>query len=436
MPHFLYLLGLAVFAQGTSEFMLAGLGPDIARDLQVSLSDAGLLTSAFAVGMVVGAPSMALLARRLSPRGALLGFLTCFLAVHVIGALTGHFAVLLVTRIVGALANAGFLAVALATAVSMVRPDQKGRATSVLLGRVTLACVAGVPAGAFLGQLWGWRSAFWAVAAVSLPALVAIARSVPVGSAAVTDVAGAPSGDGGAARGADVAAARSGDGGASRGADQAASPSTGTPVPLATELRTLRRPRLRLALLLGALVNGATFCAFTYLAPVITDVAGLAEGWIPPLLALFGLGSFLGVTLAGRLADSRPRAVAGGGTVALVCAWTVFALTAGSGPAVIALVLLLGTLSFGVGATVISRILYAADGAPTLSGAYATAALNMGAALGPALGGLTLIWGPRGPLWTSAALTALALVAVPRAFKVADVTSAGGAPYIQAPPAP
>ncbi|NGO77177.1 MFS transporter [Streptomyces sp. YC504] len=420
MPPFLYLLGLAVFAQGTSEFMLAGLGPDIARDLQVSLSDAGLLTSAFAVGMVVGAPSMALLVRRLSPRGALLGFLALFLCAHVVGALTESFAVLLATRIVGALANAGFLAVALATAVSMVRPDQKGRATSVLLGGVTLACVAGVPAGAYLGQLWGWRAAFWAVAAVSLPALVAIARSVPGGAAAGTDDATSPSGDGGAGQ----------------GAEGAPSPSAAAPVPLAAELRALRRPRLRLALLLGALVNGATFCAFTYLAPVITDVADLAEGWIPPLLALFGLGSFLGVTLAGRLADRRPRAVAGGGTVALVCAWTVFALTAGSAPAVIALVLLLGTLSFGVGATLISRILYAADGAPTLSGAYATAALNTGAALGPALGALTLTWDPRGPLWTSAALTALALVAAPRAFKVADVTSTGEAPYIQAPPAP
>ncbi|MBC9717668.1 MFS transporter [Streptomyces sp. TRM66268-LWL] len=400
MPLFLYLLGLAVFAQGTSEFMLAGLGPDIARDLHVPLSDAGLLTSAFAAGMVVGAPLMAVLGRRWSPRGALLGFLSVFVVVHVAGALTGSFLVLLVTRIVGALANAGFLAVALATAVSAVGPDRKGRATSILLGGVTLACVAGVPAGAFLGQLWGWRSAFWAVAAVSLPALLAIVRSAPGGAR-----------------------------GDSR--TEAAEPRA----PLAAELRTLRRPRLQLALLLGALVNGATFCAFTYLAPVVTDVAGLAEGWVPALLALFGIGSFLGVTLAGRLADTRPRAVAGGGAVALVCGWSLFALTAGSPAATVALVPLLGTLSFGVGATLISRILYAAEDAPTLSGAYATAALNVGAVIGPALGGIALTWGARGPLWVSAALAALALVAVRRAFEVADVTSPGKAPHIQAPPA-
>jgi DHA1 family chloramphenicol resistance protein-like MFS transporter len=141
------------------------------------------LTSVFAVGMVVGAPLLAGLARRWPRRGALLGFLLVFLAVHVIGAVTDSFGVLLATRVVGALANAGFLAVALVAAVGMVEPDAKGRATSMLLGGVTLACVVGVPAGALLGQLWGWRSAFWAVAVVSVPAVLAVARSVPGGAA-------------------------------------------------------------------------------------------------------------------------------------------------------------------------------------------------------------------------------------------------------------
>lgn len=103
-----------------------------------------------------------------------------FLLVHVVGALTSSFAVLLATRVVGALANAGFLAVALVAATGMVAPDAKGRATSALLGGVTIACVAGVPGGALLGQYWGWRSAFWAVALVSVPAVVAILRSVAV----------------------------------------------------------------------------------------------------------------------------------------------------------------------------------------------------------------------------------------------------------------
>jgi DHA1 family chloramphenicol resistance protein-like MFS transporter len=369
MPLALYLLGLAVFAQGTSEFMLSGLGPDIAADLDVSLSTAGVLTSAFAVGMIIGAPAMALIGRRRSRRTALLGFLVTFLLVHVVGALTSSFAVLLATRVVGALANAGFLAVALVTAVGMVEPNAKGRATSVLLGGVTLACVAGVPGGALLGQFWGWRSAFWAVALVSVPALLAILRSVPAGApdAAVPGVRG--------------------------------------------ELRSLRGPRLVVTLLLAALVNGATFCTFTYLAPVITDVTGFSESWVPALLALFGVGSFIGVTVAGRFAEARPVPFLLTGAVALLAGWVLFALTAGDPVAVVVLVLVQGALSFGVGSALITQALYAATGAPTLSGGFATAALNVGAAIGPVGGGLALSagLGHRSPLWVSALLVALAL---------------------------
>ncbi|MGW7067425.1 Cmx/CmrA family chloramphenicol efflux MFS transporter [Streptomyces sp. NPDC054855] len=369
MPFALYMLGLAVFAQGTSEFMLSGLGPDIAADLDVSLSTAGTLTSAFAVGMVVGAPLMAVLGRRRPPRTALLAFLVTFLLVHVVGALTTSFAVLLATRVVGALANAGFLAVALVAAVGMVEPNAKGRATSVLLGGVTLACVAGVPGGALLGQVWGWRSAFWAVALVSVPAVLAILRSVPAGAPATAQ--------------ADV-----------RG-----------------ELRSLREARLVVILLLGALVNGATFCTFTYLSPVITHVTGFSEGWVPALLALFGVGSFAGVTLAGRFAEARPVPFLLTGAVALLAGWVLLALTAGRPGAVVVLVLVQGALSFGVGSALITQALYAATGAPTLSGGFATAALNVGAAIGPVGGGIALAagLGHRSPLWVSALLVALAL---------------------------
>ncbi|MGW0518618.1 Cmx/CmrA family chloramphenicol efflux MFS transporter [Crossiella sp. NPDC003009] len=370
MPFVLYLLALAVFAQGTSEFMLSGLLPDIAADLNVSIPAAGALTSAFAAGMIVGAPLTALLSLRWPRRAALLAFLGVFLLAHVVGALTSSYPVLLGTRVIAALANAGFLAVALATATSLVAANAKGQATAVLLGGVTLACVAGVPAGAVLGQAWGWRAAFWAVALVSAPALVAILRSVPAGGGGV-----APS-----VRG---------------------------------ELGALRRPRLALLLLLGALVNGATFCTFTYLAPLATEVAGIGVGWVPVVLAVFGLGSFLGVSLGGRLADSRPRALVVAGGLALVCGWAVFGLTAADPVFALVLTLVQGTLSFAVGSTLISQALYAATGAPTLAGACATAAFNVGAALGPWAGGLAIAagFGYRSPLWVSAGLAGLAVLA-------------------------
>ncbi|MCG0062413.1 MFS transporter [Streptomyces tricolor] len=377
MPFPLYLLGLAVFAQSTSEFMLAGLAPDIARDLGVSVPTAGTLTSAFAVGMIVGAPLTALLGRRRPGRQSLLVFLGVFLAVHVVGALTGDFSVLLATRVLAALANAGFLAVGLTAATAMVAPDAKGRATAVLLGGTTLACVVGVPAGAALGQLLGWRSAFWAVALVSAPALLAVARSVPRGPA---DTAGP-------------------------------GPDAAGPGPDArAELRALRRPRLRSVLCLAALVNGATFCTFTFLAPLVTEVCGLEARWVPAVLALFGAGAFAGVTAAGRLADRGARAVLPAAGAALLAGWAALAVAAGQPAAAVALVPVLGLLAFGVGSTLVTRVLYEAVDAPSLGGAFATSALNVGAALGPALGGAALDGGlgHRSPVWVSALLTAVA----------------------------
>ncbi|MET8615342.1 Cmx/CmrA family chloramphenicol efflux MFS transporter [Streptomyces misionensis] len=382
MPLALYLLALAVFAMGTSEFMLAGLVPDIASDLGVTVGTAGLLTSAFALGMAIGAPLMAALARNRPGRSSLLGFVLLFAAAHAVGATASGFPVLCATRVVAALANAGFLAVALTTAGTLVPPDRKGRALAVLLSGTTVATVAGVPAGALLGTLLGWRATFWAVAVLCLPAAVGILRGIP-----------APAAAGGA---------------------------TGA---LRPELAQLRRPRLLLVMLLGALVNAATFASFTFLAPVVTAVAGLGELWVSVALVLFGAGSFVGVGVAGRLADRRPGLVLAAGGPLLLVGWPALALLAHRPVALLALVFTQGALSFALGGTLITRVLYEAAGAPTMAGSYATAALNVGAAAGPlvAATALTGTPGDTGPLWASGALVAVALaVAVPvRAVRAA-----------------
>ncbi|MFE8913275.1 Cmx/CmrA family chloramphenicol efflux MFS transporter [Streptomyces globisporus] len=388
MPIAVYVLGLAVFAQGTSEFMLSGLLSGIAADLDVSLSAAGLLTSAFAVGMVVGAPVMALSSRTWPRRRALLLFLAVFVAVHAAGALTPGYGVLLATRFVGALANAGFWAVALSTAVAMVPDRLKGRAAAVVVGGVTVACVVGVPAGAVLGERWGWRSAFWAVAIVSLPAFLAVWRSVP----------------GGGGRGATAGGAAS---------VSAPAPVPGpAPVSVRDELRVLFGPRLRPVLLTMALVQGATFCTFSYLEPLLTRETGLGAGWVPVALALFGAGAFAGVTAAGRYADAHPVAVVATGMAALTVGWSALALTAGSPVLALALVPLLGLLAFGTGTALITRVLGLAPEAPTLAGAFSTTAFNLGATVGPWAGGLALDagFGHRAPVGVSALLMVVALL--------------------------
>ncbi|MGI5226934.1 Cmx/CmrA family chloramphenicol efflux MFS transporter [Actinoallomurus sp. CA-142502] len=373
MPLALYLLAVAVFAMGTSEFMLAGLLPDIGADLGVPVATAGLLTSAFAIGMVVGAPLMAALARRWPRRSGLLGLLGLFLAAHVLGALTGSFPVLLATRVVAALANAGFLAVALTTGAELVPPGRKGRALAVLLAGTTLATVAGVPGGALLGTLLDWRAAFWAVTLLCVPAAIGIVRGVPAGPERSHE----PDGPG-----------------------------------LRRELAELRRPRLALALLLGALLNAATFGTFTFLAPIVTEAAALAPLWIPVVLVLFGLGSFAGVTVAGRFSDRRPAAVVVAGGPLLLGGWVVLGLTASHPVAVLILAFTQGALSFGLGSTLIARALYEAAGAPTMAGSYATAALNVGATVGPVIAAATLntSLAERGPVWISGGLVAAVLL--------------------------
>ena len=204
MPFAVYVLGLAVFAQGTSEFMLSGLVPDIAGDLHVSISAAGSLTSAFAVGMVIGAPLMAVLSLRWSRRRALLAFLVAFLLVHVLGAVTTSYGVLLATRV---RRGAGQRRV---PGGGPGGRDRDGRARRQGACHVRparrrhLACVAGCPPGRCSVQLWGWRSAFWAVALVSRAGRV---RDPAVGTAADSGPTAPPSARGGTARAAQSPAA-------------------------------------------------------------------------------------------------------------------------------------------------------------------------------------------------------------------------------------
>ncbi|GAA3979686.1 MFS transporter [Streptomyces marokkonensis] len=385
MPLALYLLAMAVFAMGTSEFMLAGLLPGIASDLDVTVGTAGTLTSAFAIGMVVGAPLMAGLARNWPARSGLLGFVLVCAVAHALGATTADFPVLFATRVVAALANAGFLAVALTTATKLVAADKKGRALAVLLSGTTTATIAGVPAGSVLGTMLGWRATFWAVTALCLPAAIGILKGIPAGPV--------------------------------RGGE------SHRPA-LRAELVQLKSPRLALVMLLGALVNAATFASFTFLAPIVTGTAGLGDLWISVVLVLFGLGSFVGITVAGRVSDHRPDLVVTLGGPLLLLGWPALTVLADRPAALLVLVFLQGALSFALGSTLITRVLYEATGAPTMAGSYATAAFNIGAAVGPliAASSLNTARGDLGPPWVSGLLVATALLV---AFPLRSVLAAG-----------
>ena len=389
MPFALYLLALVVFAMGTSEFVLAGLVPDISNYFGVSVGTAGLLTSAFAAGMVIGAPAMAALTRRLPMKATLFGCVIVFALCHVVGALTPDFTVLFITRVIAAIVNAGFLAVALGAATKLVAPNAKGRAVAILLAGTTVATVAGVPAGALLGTALGWQSTFWAIALLCIPAAIGIAA------------------------------------GFTNQSDESSREESSS-TPLRAELAQLASPRLVLTMLLAALVNAGTFATLTFLAPIVTDTAGLSQWWVSVALVLFGVGSFIGVTVAGRLSDARPRFVVLGGGSVLVLGWVALALFATNPVALLGLVFAQGVLGFAVGSTLITRVLYAAAGAPTMAGSYATAALNVGAAAGPVLAAAALgvMSSALGPVWVAVIVTAAALLlAIPVLRLVAPAES-------------
>ncbi|MET7906538.1 Cmx/CmrA family chloramphenicol efflux MFS transporter [Streptomyces sp. NPDC005355] len=371
MPVAVYVLGLSVFALGTSEFMLSGLLQPVARDMGVSIPEAGLLVSAFAIGMVVGAPVLAAATLRLPRRTTLIALLAVFGLGQIAGALAPTYGVLFASRVVSALACAGFWAVGAAVAVSLVPVNARARAMAVMVGGLSIANIVGVPAGALLGQHAGWRAAFWAVAGLSAFGLVGVVALVPH-----TEVP------------------------------------TGEDRPrLRAELSIYRDRQVWLALAGTALSGGAVFCLFSYLAPLLTEVAGLAESWVPTVLALFGVGALIGTVIGGRIADAHLFGTMYGGITASTVVLSVLALTAHIPFAAVTMALLLGFTAFFTAPALNARMFNVANAAPTLAGATTTSAFNIGNTVGPWLGGLVIDagWGYPAVAWTGAALAASAV---------------------------
>ncbi|WP_410650500.1 Cmx/CmrA family chloramphenicol efflux MFS transporter [Amycolatopsis sp. cmx-4-54] len=372
MPLAVCVLGLSVFALGTSEFMITGLLPGMAADLNVGIPEAGLLISAFAIGMVVGAPLLAIATLRVPRRATLMALLVVFGLSHVVGALGSGYALLFATRVVSAVACAGFWAVAAATAVALVPVERRGRALAILVGGLTVANIAGVPAGTFLGQHAGWRAAFWAVTVLTVIALIGVFALVPE---------------------------------TQNGKDKA---------DVATELRLYRGGRFWLALGVIALAQAMIFATFSYLAPLLTEVAGLPESWVPGVLSLFGLGALIGITAGGRLADARPFATLYGGLAVALLALVLLAISGPATPVAILAVFLFGVAGFGVNPALNVRAFAVAGNAPTLVGASTTAAFNVGNTLGPWLGGESIDAGLGYPsvAWVSVGLGVATVVAL------------------------
>ncbi|QPF76367.1 MFS transporter [Roseateles sp. DAIF2] len=374
MPLPIIALALAAFAIGTTEFVIMGILPEVARDLGVDLPAAGLLVSGYALGVALGAPLVALATARWPRKTTLLVLMGLFIAGNLLSALAPGYGLLMAGRVLASLAHGSFFGIGAVVASGLVAPTRRAAAVALMFTGLTLANVLGVPLGTWIGQGWGWRATFWTVSVLGVLALVAVAALVPRAGRAAA-----------------------GEGGAS-------------------EWRVLRDRQVLAALGLTVLGFGGIFTAFTYIAPLLREQTGLAPGAVTGVLCLFGLGLTLGNVLGGRLADRWPRGSMLGILAALAAVEALLALTATRPLPAIATVFAWGIAAFATVPGLQMRVLERAGAAPTLASTLNIGAFNLGNAGGAWLGGALLAadWSLRSlPLAAAAlALLALALAAV------------------------
>ncbi|OII66763.1 Cmx/CmrA family chloramphenicol efflux MFS transporter [Streptomyces sp. CC77] len=371
LPLAVYLLAFSLFAMGSAEFLLAGVLPAIADDLDITLSSAGALISAFAVGVVIGGPPLAVLTLRWPRRTTLVVSQALFAAAVAVGLVTDSYAVLLATRFLCGLAYAGYWAVAAVTAISLVTPDRTARASGVVVSGLSIAMVGGGPAGALISHFTGWRGGFWAVVALTAVGAVLTLVAVP----------------------------------ATRAAEE---PS------VRRELRTMRQPQLWVVYAATLLSTAAYMITYNYLAAFLTDVTGMPAVWVPGILVLFGVGAFVGLSIGGRIADGRPHHALLIGAAGILVTSVLLAVLAGHPLAVVPLVLLLGVAGFVLNPAIYGRVFTVAAQAPTLAGATAVSMFQLGISIVPVLAGIALGAGAglTSVAWLGAGLAALTVPVV------------------------
>ncbi|HEX8496618.1 MAG TPA: MFS transporter [Actinomycetales bacterium] len=348
-PAWLAITALAVggFGIGTTEFATMGVLPQMTGDLGASVPQGGHLVSAYAVGVVVGAPTLAVLGARLPRKALLLALIGAVLAGNLLSALAPTFETLAVARFLSGLPHGAYFGIGAVVAASLVPPDRRARAVARMMFGMTVANIVGVPLATVLGQHLGWRSTYGSVVVVSALALVAIGRFVPP----------VPAADG-------------------------ASPQQ--------ELGALRRPQVWLTLLVGSVGFGGFFAVYSYITPTLTEVTGMRESAVPLTLALFGLGMTVGNEVGGRLADwsvVRTLFIGPGSVTVVLFAFSLMVETVAG--ALIGVFLIAATGSSSIPALQ-TRLMDVAGDAQSLAAAGNHAALNLGNAFGAFLGGLVI----------------------------------------------
>jgi DHA1 family inner membrane transport protein len=344
------------FAIGTTEFMAMGLLPQIADGVEVSIPSAGHLISAYALGVVVGAPVLAVLGARLPRRGLLVALMTAYAGANALSAVAASYGLLLLARFLSGVPHGAYFGVASLVAASLAPRGREGRAVAMVMIGLSVANVVGVPAATWMGQHLGWRSAFWVAAGLSIVTALLVTCFVPAcpGNAEATG---------------------------------------------RRELRLFAEPQAWLTLLAGAIGFGGMFALYSYVAKVVTEVGGLAEGAVPVFLLAFGLGMVAGTYVAGPLADWSVFRSLLGSSLAMAASLLVYAVLAPAGWWALAPAFLVAVAASVLVVNLQLRLMSVAGEAQTLGAAMNHSSLNVGNALGAWLGGLVIAagWGYRAP---------------------------------------
>ena len=376
----LLALATGAFGIGITEFAPMGLLPDMAEGLGVSIPAAGLLVSAYALGVMLGAPLMTLTTARMNRRTLLIGLMAIFTLGNFLSAIAGDYTTLMIARVITSLNHGAFFGVGSVVAASLVPPEKRASAVAAMFMGLTLANVVGVPLAPWVGEAFGWRTAFGAIAIWGLITMAALRFALP-----------------------DIPRAEGGN--------------------MLAELGVLKRREVLVALALTAIGSAAMFTVFTYIAPILTEATGAGTLYVTAMLVIYGLGLTAGNWLGGVFADrsiDRTLIVSLSGLAAMLI---LFAVTMYSPLAAAVTIFLWGVATFAIVPPLQMRVMEAASDAPNLASAVNIGAFNLGNAVGAAVGGGVIGLGLGYPAVSVAgavmALAGLAIVLASRQRKAA-----------------
>jgi DHA1 family inner membrane transport protein len=340
----LLALATGAFGIGITEFAPMGLLPDMAEGLGVSIPAAGLLVSAYALGVMLGAPLMTLTTARMNRRTLLIGLMAIFTLGNFLSAIAGDYTTLMIARVITSLNHGAFFGVGSVVAASLVAPEKRASAVAAMFMGLTLANVIGVPLAPWVGEAFGWRTAFGAIAIWGLITMAALRFALP-----------------------DIPRAGGGN--------------------MLAELGVLKRREVLVALALTAIGSAAMFTVFTYIAPILTEATHAGTLFVTAMLVIYGLGLTAGNWLGGIFADrsiDRTLIVSLSGLAAMLI---LFAVTMVSPVAAAITIFLWGVATFAIVPPLQMRVMEAASDAPNLASAVNIGAFNLGNAIGAAVGG-------------------------------------------------